>query len=147
MTLHEKSFEAMSKGELEDHGRSVGIELDRRETKLKLVAQLRDFITLKRIQEQMDIEAEDVAYELEAAEHPLHPEFEECLDDPVMVNPQDAKDFARMSHRMEEEARMAENRLEAANTALADAKQHAEEAEKEAKALRSAYNQHVEAQP
>ena len=38
------SFESMSKDELEDYGRTVGIELDRRLTKKKLVQQLEDHI-------------------------------------------------------------------------------------------------------
>ena len=38
------SFESMSKDELEDYGRTVGIELDRRLSKKKLVQQLEDHI-------------------------------------------------------------------------------------------------------
>ena len=38
------SFESMSKYELEDYGRTVGIELDRRLSKKKLVQQLEDHI-------------------------------------------------------------------------------------------------------
>ena len=38
------SFESMSKDELEDYGRTVGIELDRRLSKKKLVKQLEDHI-------------------------------------------------------------------------------------------------------
>ena len=37
-------FESMSKDELEDYGRTVGIELDRRLSKKKLVQQLEDHI-------------------------------------------------------------------------------------------------------
>ena len=37
-------FESMSKDELEDYGRTVGIELDRRLSKKKLVKQLEDHI-------------------------------------------------------------------------------------------------------
>ena len=38
------SFDAMSKDELEDYGRTIGIELDRRLSKKKLVTQLEDHI-------------------------------------------------------------------------------------------------------
>ena len=38
------SFDAMSKDELEDYGRTVGIELDRRLNKKKLIQQLEDHI-------------------------------------------------------------------------------------------------------
>ena len=38
------SFQDMSKDELEDYGRTVGIELDRRLSKKKLVQQLEDHI-------------------------------------------------------------------------------------------------------
>ena len=38
------SFDAMSKDELEDYGRTIGIELDRRHSKTKLVKQLEDHI-------------------------------------------------------------------------------------------------------
>ena len=37
-------FESMSKDELEDYGRTIGIELDRRLSKNKLVKQLEDHI-------------------------------------------------------------------------------------------------------
>ena len=66
-------FESMSKSDLESHGRTIGIELDRRLVKSQLIAQLQEFITLKKIEE--DMETEDVAYELEVSEHPLHPEL------------------------------------------------------------------------
>ena len=38
------SFESMSKDELEDYGRTVGIELDRRHNKKKLIKELEDHI-------------------------------------------------------------------------------------------------------
>ena len=38
------NFESMSKDELEDYGRTVGIELDRRHNKKKLVKELEDHI-------------------------------------------------------------------------------------------------------
>ena len=40
----EKDFHDMSKEELEDYGRTIGIELDRRHNKLKLVKELEDHI-------------------------------------------------------------------------------------------------------
>ena len=153
-------FESMSKSDLESHGRTIGIELDRRLVKSQLIAQLQEFITLKKFEE--DMETEDVAYELEVSEHPLHPDFS---DDPIhaeaqsvvnveiapeVIDPiieaqkiQDAKDMARMLQRMEEDVRMAETRLLAANIALEDAKTHVDAAEEEARTLRDAYNQHT----
>ena len=38
------SFESMSKDELEDYGRTVGIELDRRHSKKKLIKELEDHL-------------------------------------------------------------------------------------------------------
>jgi len=38
------SFSDMSKDELEDYGRTVGIELDRRHNKKKLVKELEDYL-------------------------------------------------------------------------------------------------------
>ena len=38
------NFEAMTKDELEDYGRTVGIELDRRHNKKKLIKELEDHI-------------------------------------------------------------------------------------------------------
>ena len=40
----EKSFSDMSKEELEEYGRTVGIELDRRYSKSKLIKELEDHI-------------------------------------------------------------------------------------------------------
>ena len=37
-------FKLMSKNELEDYGRTIGIELDRRHSKSKLIKELEDFI-------------------------------------------------------------------------------------------------------
>ena len=37
-------FDAMSKDELEDYGRTVGIELDRRHSKKKLIKELEDHL-------------------------------------------------------------------------------------------------------
>ena len=54
-------FESMSKSDLESHGRTIGIELDRRLVKSQLIAQLQEFITLKKIEDRADVEAEDVA--------------------------------------------------------------------------------------
>ena len=38
------SFDAMTKDELEDYGRTIGIELDRRHSKKKLVKELEDHL-------------------------------------------------------------------------------------------------------
>ena len=40
----EKDFSDMSKEELEDYGRTIGIELDRRHNKSKLIKELEDHI-------------------------------------------------------------------------------------------------------
>ena len=40
----EKDFHDMSKEELEDYGRTIGIELDRRHNKSKLIKELEDHI-------------------------------------------------------------------------------------------------------
>ena len=157
----EQEFESMSKAQLESHGRTVGIELDRRLVKSQLVAQLQEFITLKKIEEEMGVEVEDndldfmaqvlededVAYELSATEHPLHPEFEEGLphggpdNDPVIqasievppmqvdvivddVDPaiieQEHKDRVRMLQNMHEDVIQAEARTIASGIALAE---------------------------
>ena len=38
-------FQSMSKNELEDYGRTVGIELDRRHSKRKLIKQLEEHLS------------------------------------------------------------------------------------------------------
>ena len=43
-TIAAPDFESMSKDELEDYGRTVGIELDRRHNKKKLVKELEDHL-------------------------------------------------------------------------------------------------------
>ena len=43
----EPDLKSMSKNDLEDYGRTVGIELDRRHNKGKLVKELTDFIKKK----------------------------------------------------------------------------------------------------
>jgi hypothetical protein len=40
-------FKSMTKDELEDYGRTIGIELDRRHSKSKLIKELEDFIETK----------------------------------------------------------------------------------------------------
>ena len=52
-------LESMSKAQLEAHGRTVGIELDRRLVKSELISQLKDYISAQQIAEEMDLEAED----------------------------------------------------------------------------------------
>ena len=156
-------LESMSKAQLEAHGRTVGIELDRRLVKSELISQLKDYISAQQIAEEMELEAEDndldfmaqvlededVAYELSATEHPLHPEFEEGLphggpdNDPVIqasievptmqvdafvddVDPaiieQEHKDKIRMLQNMHEDVIQAEARTIASGIALAEEK-------------------------
>ena len=55
----EQEFESMSKAQLESHGRTVGIELDRRLVKSELISQLKDYISAQQIAEEMELEAED----------------------------------------------------------------------------------------
>ena len=55
----EQEFESMSKAQLEAHGRTVGIELDRRLVKSELISQLKDYISAQQIAEEMELEAED----------------------------------------------------------------------------------------
>ena len=43
-TVAAPDFESMSKDELEDYGRTVGIELDRRHNKKKLIKELEDHL-------------------------------------------------------------------------------------------------------
>tara|TARA_R110000850_G_scaffold272680_1_gene408030 strand:- start:78 stop:692 length:615 start_codon:yes stop_codon:yes gene_type:complete len=52
-------LESMSKAQLEAHGRTVGIELDRRLVKSELISQLKDYISAQQIAEEMELEAED----------------------------------------------------------------------------------------
>ena len=67
----EQEFESMSKAQLESHGRTVGIELDRRLVKSQLVAQLQEFITLKKIEEEMDVEDTDLDFIAQVLEEGL----------------------------------------------------------------------------
>ena len=46
-TAEKPNLKSMSKEDLEDYGRTVGIELDRRHNKGKLIKELTDFIKKK----------------------------------------------------------------------------------------------------
>ena len=45
--VNQKDFTAMTKAELEEFGRTVGIELDKRHTKAELISELETFIESK----------------------------------------------------------------------------------------------------
>ena len=45
--VNQKDFTAMTKSELEEFGRTVGIELDKRHTKAELISELETFIESK----------------------------------------------------------------------------------------------------
>ena len=45
--VNQKDFTAMTKSELEEFGRTIGIELDKRHTKVALISELETFIESK----------------------------------------------------------------------------------------------------
>ena len=45
--VNQKDFTAMTKSELEEFGRTIGIELDKRRTKVQLISELETFIESK----------------------------------------------------------------------------------------------------
>ena len=45
--VNQKDFTAMTKSELEEFGRTIGIELDKRQTKVQLISVLETFIESK----------------------------------------------------------------------------------------------------
>ena len=45
--VNQKDFTAMTKSELEEFGRTIGVELDKRQTKVKLISELETFIESK----------------------------------------------------------------------------------------------------
>ena len=45
--VNQKDFTAMTKSELEEFGRTIGIELDKRHTKVQLISELETFIESK----------------------------------------------------------------------------------------------------
>ena len=45
--VNQKDFTAMTKSELEEFGRTIGIELDKRHTKVELISELETFIESK----------------------------------------------------------------------------------------------------
>lgn len=137
----EQEFESMSKAQLESHGRTVGIELDRRLVKSQLVAQLQEFITLKKIEEEMDVEDTDLDFIAQALEEGLphggpdnDPVIQASIEVPTMqvdvfvddVDPaiieQEHKDKIRMLQNMHEDVIQAEARTIASGIALAEEK-------------------------
>ena len=137
----EQEFESMSKAQLESHGRTVGIELDRRLVKSQLVAQLQEFITLKKIEEEMDVEDTDLDFIAQVLEEGLphggpdnDPVIQASIEVPTMqvdlfvddVDPaiveQEHKDKIRMLQNMHEDVIQAEARTIASGIALAEEK-------------------------
>jgi len=137
----EQEFESMSKAQLESHGRTVGIELDRRLVKSQLVAQLQEFITLKKIEEEMDVEDTDLGFIAQVLEEGLphggpdnDPVIQASIEVPTMqvdvfvddVDPaiieQEHKDKIRMLQNMHEDVIQAEARTIASGIALAEEK-------------------------
>jgi hypothetical protein len=135
----EQEFESMSKAQLESHGRTVGIELDRRLVKSQLVAQLQEFITLKKIEEEMDVEDTDLDFIAQVLEEGLphggpdnDPVIQASIEVPTMqvdlfvddVDPaiieQEHKDKIRMLQNMHEDVIQAEARTIASGIALAE---------------------------
>ena len=45
--VNQKDFTAMTKSELEEFGRTIGVELDKRHTKVELISELKTFIESK----------------------------------------------------------------------------------------------------
>ena len=45
--VNQKDFTVMTKSELEEFGRTIGIELDKRQTKVQLISELETFIESK----------------------------------------------------------------------------------------------------
>ena len=45
--VNQKDFTSMTKSELEEFGRTIGIELDKRQTKVQLISELETFIESK----------------------------------------------------------------------------------------------------
>jgi hypothetical protein len=135
----EQEFESMSKAQLESHGRTVGIELDRRLVKSQLVAQLQEFITLKKIEEEMDVEDTDLDFIAQVLEEGLphggpdnDPVIQASIEVPTMqvdvfvddVDPaiieQEHKDRVRMLQNMHEDVIQAEAKTIASGIALAE---------------------------
>jgi hypothetical protein len=114
------NFVDMTKRELEDYGRTVGIELDRRLTKSVLIDQLNEHLSTP--EENLDPIYEDAELEEEWGqadiEHPLMPEdiavapiAEEIFVDPIQAI-QAEKDARRGVHNQSEMVRQAEEKYQ-----------------------------------
>jgi len=114
------TFEDMTKNELEEHGRTLGIELDRRLTKSVLIDQLNEHLSTP--EENLDPIYEDAELEEEWGqadiEHPLMPEdiavapiAEEIFVDPIQAI-QAEKDARRGVHNQSEMVRQAEEKYQ-----------------------------------
>ena len=110
----------MTKNELEEHGRTLGIELDRRLTKSVLIDQLNEHLSTP--EENLDPIYEDAELEEEWGqadiEHPLMPEdiavapiAEEIFVDPIQAI-QAEKDARRGVHNQSEMVRQAEEKYQ-----------------------------------
>ena len=105
------TFEDMTKNELEEHGRTLGIELDRRLTKSVLIDQLNEHLSTP--EENLDPIYEDAELEEELGqadiEHPLMPEdiavapiAEEVFVDPMQAIQEEADARRIMQNKSEE---------------------------------------------
>jgi len=105
------TFEDMTKNELEEHGRTLGIELDRRLTKSVLIDQLNEHLSSP--EENLDPIYEDAELEEEWGqadiEHPLMPEdiavapiAEEVFVDPMQAIQEEADARRIMQNKSEE---------------------------------------------
>jgi PP-loop superfamily ATP-utilizing enzyme len=105
------TFEDMTKNELEEHGRTLGIELDRRLTKSVLIDQLNEHLSTP--EENLDPIYEDAELEEEWGqadiEHPLMPEdiavvpiAEEVFVDPMQAIQEEADARRIMQNKSEE---------------------------------------------
>ena len=159
-----EDFKEMTKKELESYGRTLGVELDRRQTKDSLINELSAYEEHEMSSEQMDQVEHDpgLIEEVEALEDVFAPnlhDLPEPQDDPIVesipvpeaIDPeieaqkiQEAKDFARMLHNMEQEVIQADTRAMAARISLEEATKTADVAEAHARKLRTAYEEHLE---
>lgn len=170
-----EDFKEMTKKELETYGRTLGVELDRRQTKDSLINELSAYEMMAEHASTSDVEHEMSREQMDQVEHDpglieevealedvfapnLHdlPEPEsdpivESIPVPEAIDPeieaqkiQEAKDFARMLHNMEQEVVQADTRAMAARISLEEASKTADVAEAHARKLRTAYEEHLE---
>jgi len=159
-----EDFKEMTKKELESYGRTLGVELDRRQTKDSLINELSAYEEHEMSSEQMDQVEHDpgLIEEVEALEDVFAPnlhDLPEPQDDPIVesipvpeaIDPeieaqkiQEAKDFSRMLQNMEQEVIQADTRAMAARISLEEATKTADDAEAHARKLRTAYEEHLD---